>query len=100
MKGFDEAAEVDDRGDQVGGTDPARRAFDEAVTRFIARPQLRCHLEQLTAAALDLHDAGVAALERRNGRPPGSFGGRLAGKDLNDARRPREPEGDRPRGRR
>ena len=71
-------SEHEDRED-VDGMGATRRAFDEAVTRFVLRPQLRCHLEQVTAAALALHDAGVAGLERSRGRQPGSFGGRLAG---------------------
>ena len=56
----------------------ARLAFDEAVTRFIERPQFRCYLERLSTAAVELHDEGVADLERRLGRQRGCFGGRLA----------------------
>ncbi|MFL5337483.1 MAG: hypothetical protein ACJ8H8_31000 [Geminicoccaceae bacterium] len=62
----------------------AEYAFEQAAARFVARPQLRCHLEQLTAAAIALHDEGLAELERRNGRRPGSFGGRMAAPALAD----------------
>ncbi len=55
----------------------ARRVFDQAAARFIGRPQLRCNLEQVKAAAAAMHDEGLADLERGHGRAPGSFGGRM-----------------------
>ena len=56
----------------------AQRSFEQAVARFIARPQLRCNLEHLKAAAAALHDKGLGNLEHCHGREPGSFGGRMA----------------------
>ena len=57
----------------------AQLTFEQAVARFVARPQLRCNLERLKVAAVTLHDEGLANLEHCLGREPGSFGGRMAG---------------------
>src|SRR4051812_43814788 len=55
----------------------AREVFARTVAEFIASPQRRCSFEGLAAAAVALHDAGLADLERRYGRRSGSFGGRM-----------------------
>ena len=55
----------------------AQRAFASAVAAFVASPQRRCNFERLAAAAVALHDAGLADLEHRYGRADGSFGGRM-----------------------
>ena len=62
------------------GTDSlsvAQSAFASAVAAFTAGPQRRCNFERLAAAAVALHDAGLADLEHRYGRADGSFGGRM-----------------------
>jgi hypothetical protein len=55
----------------------AQKAFASSVAAFIARPQRRCNFERLAAAAVALHDAGLADLEHRYGQAGGSFGGRM-----------------------
>ena len=48
----------------------ARITFEQVVARFVARPQLRCNLESLKAAAAILHDEGLAHIEHCHGREP------------------------------
>ena len=64
-------------GAQMDSLTIAQQAFASAVAAFFSRPQLRCNFERLAAAAVALHDAGLADLEHRYGRTDGSFGGRM-----------------------
>ena len=64
-------------GRQMDSLSVAQRAFASVVAPFIAGPQRRYNFERLAAAAVVLHDAGLADLEHRYGRADGSFGGRM-----------------------